>query len=134
MKTKIPKSRVLKSIALTRVDTVELHYHPNIRIGIDDIRHLFQKLYEVTEQKRLKRLIVVNPNTSLDISARSYLQEENKSKRHIIIAEAVVVNNLAQKMAVNFYLKFIKDSYPLRYFTDIESARNWLDMQDGKTG
>lgn len=124
-----PLSRVLHSLNMLDEQTVVVQYCDAVKIGHDDMRELLDKLYAFTGKKPLKRLIVVTKNSSIDMPARLLLQEENKRNKGSIIAEAVVVNSLAQKMAVNFYLKFIKDSYPSKFFTDVRKAEEWLKQQ-----
>lgn len=124
------ESRVLESLKMLDKDTVELLYKDGVKVHLEDMKRLLLDLYAFTKNKRLKRLIIISKHSSLDIQARLYLQEENKSKKESIIAEAVVVNSLAQKMTTNFYLKFIKDIYPSKFFTDIEKAKEWLKSQN----
>lgn len=124
------ESRVLESLKMLDKDTVELLYKDGVKVHLEDMKRLLLDLYTFTKNKRLKRLIIISKHSSLDIQARLYLQEENKSKKESIIAEAVVVNSLAQKMTTNFYLKFIKDIYPSKFFTDIEKAKEWLKSQN----
>lgn len=121
---------VLDSLKMLDENTVEVLYKDGVKVNLDDMKLLLLDLYTFTKNKRLKRLIIISKHSSMDIQARLYLQEENKSKKETIIAEAVVVNSLAQKMTTNFYLKFIKDIYPSKFFTDIGKAKDWLKLQN----
>ena len=93
------------------------------------MKFLLNDLYLFSERQCLKRLIVFSKNAKMELPARIYLQESNKENRKLIIAEAIVVFSLTQKMTTNFYLKFIKDSYPSKFFTDIDKAKDWLLKQ-----
>ena len=42
------------------------------------------------------------------------------------IADAIIVSNLAQKILINFYLKFNKPPKPSQAFNSEEQAINWL--------
>lgn len=121
-----PLSRVLQSLTFSDEQTVEIQYCENVRVNEEDMRELLDHLYRFTENRPMKRLIIITKNSSLDLKARHLLQEENQSRQKTIIAEAVVVNSLAQKMTTNFYLKFIKDLHPCKFFTDLDKARTWL--------
>lgn len=123
------KPRVVESIEMLDDQIVEVRYKDAVNVNFDDMRELLDELYRVTANRRLKRLIVISKNSSLDLKARLLLQEENKDRKDKIIAEAVLVNSLAQKMTTNFYLKFIKDIYPSRFFTDYQKALEWLNNQ-----
>jgi len=125
-----PLSNVLQSLKMLDDNTVEVLYRENARVNLEEIKTLMDKMYEFTENKRLKRLIVITKNATMDMKARHFLQEENMSRKNTIIAEAVVVTSLTQKMTTNFYLKFIKDLYPCRFFTDVEKAREWLSAYE----
>lgn len=120
---------VLESISLLDEMTVEVKYREKVKVGLEDMKNILNNLYEYTANKRMKRLIVISKEASLELPARILLQEENKSKKENIIAEAVVVTSLTQKMTTNFYLKFIKDTFPCRFFTDTQKAMEWLKNQ-----
>lgn len=118
--------RVLKSLTMIDNDTVEIEYTDAVHVTYDDMRELLDSLYRFTENKRLKRLVVITKNSTLETKARHLLQEENKDRSEQIIAEAVLVTSFTQKMTTNFYLKFIKDTYPSKFFTDYYKAIEWL--------
>lgn len=110
--------RVLESIKMLDPRIVEIRYKEKVNVNVDDMREILDAIYEFTENKPVKRLVVITDGSSLDIKARVLLQEENKIRKEYILAEAVLVNSLAQKMITNFYLKFIKDSFPSKFFSD----------------
>lgn len=121
-----PLSRVLQSLTIASEQTVEVQYCDNVRVTEEDMRELLEHLYRFTGNRPMKRLIIITKNSTLELKARHLLQEENKRRQSTILAEAVVVNSLAQKMTTNFYLKFIKDMHPCKFFTEVDKARTWL--------
>lgn len=121
-----PLSNIIQSLKMLDDTTVEVLYRENAQVNLKELKILMDQIYEFTENKRLKRLIVISKNAAMDMKARHFLQEENMNRKNTIIAEAVVVTSLTQKMTTNFYLKFIKDLYPCRFFTDVEKAKEWL--------
>jgi len=121
-----PLSNIIQSFKMLDDNTVEVLFRENARVNLEEIKTLMGQMYEFTENRRLKRLIVISKNAAMEMKARHYLQEENVNRKNTIIAEAVVVTSLTQKMTTNFYLKFIKDLYPCRFFTDAEKAKEWL--------
>lgn len=123
--------RVIESISMIDPEIVEIRYKPKVDVSVEDMREILDSIYDFTGNKPLKRLIVITDGSSLQIKARLLLQEENKMRKEYIIAEAVLVNSLAQKMITNFYLKFIKDSFPSKFFTDYNKAVDWLKSQSG---
>ncbi len=119
-------NNVLKPFLITEDKILEVLYKDDVVVTLDEMKFLLDDLYKFTGKKRLKRLIVISKNAKMDLAARIYLQESNKDNKDLIAAEAIVVYSLTQKMTTNFYLKFIKDIYPSKFFTDIEKARDWL--------
>ena len=43
-----------------------------------------------------------------------------------LIAQAVLVNSLATRIAGNFYIRFNKPTKPTKIFTNAEDAKSWL--------
>ena len=121
--------RVIESVFYLDQHTIELKFKTAAIVNLDDMREILNHIYAFTQNKRLKRLIIISKDAQLELPARLLLQEENKDRKNTIIAEAVLVTSLTQKMTTNFYLKFIKDSYPSKFFTDYSKAREWLDAQ-----
>lgn len=119
-------NNVLKPFHITEDKILEVLYKDDVVVTLEEMKFLLDDLYKFTGKKRLKRLIVISKNAKMDLAARIYLQESNKDNKDLIAAEAIVVYSLTQKMTTNFYLKFIKDIYPSKFFTDIEKARDWL--------
>ena len=122
--------RVIESVLYLDQHTIELKYKTSVNVNLEDMREILNHLYDFTQNKRLKRLIIISKDAQMALPARLLLQEENKDRKNTIIAEAVLVTSLTQKMTTNFYLKFIKDSYPSKFFTDYNKAKEWLDAQN----
>jgi hypothetical protein len=121
--------RVIETIAYVQPDTIEVRYKSAVKVNLDDMREILNYIYAFTQNKRVKRLIVITKDSTMELPARLLLQQENKDRKDLIVAEAVVVTSLTQKMTTNFYLKFIKDSYPSKFFTDVDKALDWLNKQ-----
>lgn len=122
---------MLKSLRMMDDQTIEIVYHDNIRIDLAGIQEAWQQLDEFTKEKRLKKLTIVGRNTSITHEARKNGHAESKAREKYIMAEALVVHTLPQKMVANFYSKFIKDLYPIKYFTDVDDAKQWLSLIPG---
>lgn len=105
---------------------VIVKYLEKVHIEVDDMANILNKISAFTGNQPAKRLIIITKNSTISREARALLQEQNHLHRKEIIAEAVVVTSLAQKMATNFYLSFIKDDFPSKFFTDLGKANEWL--------
>ena len=123
------KNNVLKPFLISKDKILEVHYKDNVIVTLEEIKMLLDDLYVFSKNERMKRLIVISKNAKMELAARIYLQEQNKNYKNLIAAEAIVVCSLTQKMTTNFYLKFIKDSYPSKFFTEIDKAKEWLLKQ-----
>ncbi len=122
-------NNVLKPFLISDDKILEVHYKDNVIVTLEEIKMLLDDLYVFSKNERMKRLIVISKNAKMELAARIYLQEQNKNYKNLIAAEAIVVCSLTQKMTTNFYLKFIKDSYPSKFFTEIDKAKEWLLKQ-----
>ncbi len=120
-------SNILKSIRMSDDLTVEVEFLNIKEIDVDLLSEAYQILDDYTDCKRLKKLLITAPNNNINKEARQYGEAEAHKRKNSIIAEAIVVHSLPQKMAINFYLTFIKGEYPIRYFTDRSKAKEWLD-------
>ena len=76
--------RVLESIEFIRQDTVELRYKPAVNVNFTDMREILNHLYAFTQNKRLKRLIVISKDAQMELPARLLLQQENKDRKDTI--------------------------------------------------
>lgn len=122
-------NKTLKSLTVVNDNILEIAYNDNIHVELEDMEQLLKCVYDFTDGKPFKRLVIISPRATIDKEARRYLQTENHSKRKTIIAEAVIVHSLTHKMMFNIYAKFIKGLYPSHYFTDIDEAKKWLVQQ-----
>jgi len=122
-------SSILKSFRFIDEKTIELIFHDAVIIDLEGIMAVDDYCLQFTKGKKIKRLIVSGKNSEITAKARQYGEKLSEGAKDDIIAEAVVVNSLAQKMIANFYFKYLKDLYPARFFTDIDKAKEWLEKQ-----
>jgi hypothetical protein len=120
-------NNVIKSIKMANDSLVEIIFNDDVQIELEDLKIGYQYLNEVTGGKRLKKLVISGNRTTISKDARLFGHDESIKIKDYVIAEAVVVHSLYQKMIINFYSQFIKDSYPTRYFTDTDKAKLWLE-------
>jgi hypothetical protein len=63
---------------------------------------------------------------NIDISSEARKHGSNPEIQQNLIAQAVLVNSLATRIAGNFYIRFNKPPKPTRIFTNAEDAKSWL--------
>lgn len=117
---------IYKSIRMIYDDTVEIVMRDNFKFDLEKLKLCYSETHEFTKGRRLKRLVICGKHTDIDREARLFGHEESVRIKDQVIAEALVITGFTQKIIANFYLKFIKDIYPTRVFTDVESAKAWL--------
>lgn len=119
-------NNVLRSIQMLDDNTVEVRFNDRVLIDLEDIKITYDNLNNVTQGRRLRKIVVTGKGTQITKEARAFGHETSLKLKDQIIAEAIVVNSLYQKMVINFYSKFIKGVYPSKYFDDFELAKDWL--------
>ncbi len=119
-------NKVAKSISMLDDNTLEVIFQDRVMLDLQAMQLVDQFCSELVGDLRVKRLIIAGRNTQISKEARVYGQLKSKELKNKVIAEAVVVNSLTQKMVANFYFAFVKDFYPAKFFTDIDKAKEWL--------
>ncbi len=116
----------IKSASMLDSSTFELVFQDEVLIDLEAMKLIDTYCAAMLAGRRLKRLVVSGKNTLMSKEARLFGQKKSNVNKNLIIAEAVVVNTLPQKMMANFYFAFIRDFYPAKFFTDINKAKEWL--------
>ncbi len=119
----------IKSFRFIDDNTFELVFNDATVMDIDGIEAIHKYISQFTEGKRVKRLVISGRGAEIKARARQLGEKLSEDARDYIIAEAVVVHSLTQKMVANFYFKYLKDLYPTKFFTDETKAREWLAAQ-----
>ncbi|MDI1234340.1 MAG: hypothetical protein PSX81_08665 [bacterium] len=117
---------LIKTLSMLDDRTLFLEFNDEVIIDLEAIKLIDKNCDALVAGRKLKRLVIAGKNTLITKEARVFGQVKSKEMRNIVIAEAVVVNTLPQKMVANFYFAFIKDFYPAKFFTDINKAKEWL--------
>jgi hypothetical protein len=94
-----------------------------------DVHHTevdFEVSKKITEGRKYLSLVIVNPDTSITRDAQKIsLRKERYTQ---IVAQAIVIHSLAQRIIGNFMIHFIKYPSPSKLFTSKEEAIKWLDQ------
>lgn len=79
--------------------------------------------------KELPFAIIVDfrSNVSSSHEARSYGAKNEYMHQHI--AYGLVAKSLAEKLLVNFFIRFNKPDVPSRLFTLMQSCENWVNIK-----
>ena len=102
---------------------IHIHYRDHL-FNLEDTKELFKTIRENSPWD-------VSP---IYLSGSSFTNQDSESKKfngsdEVIkhcSAIAMRVTSLGQKILANFFIKTIRPNTPTRFFTDEESALNWL--------
>jgi hypothetical protein len=120
------QSKVILSIQMLEDNICEIIFKDRVRIELQDMMDAFDLVNSFTNHKPVKKLVITGERTEITKEARLFGHEASLKVKHNVIAEAIIVHSLYQKMVINFYSKFIKDNYPTQFFVDIAKAKDWL--------
>ena len=116
-----------RRIEILENDLVRLSYEDEVDVDLIAAKIDYKLYDEITEGKPFRKLVVSGKYTQLSSEAIKFIQAENQKRAHLIIAEAIVVRTLAQRLLGNFYYRLQKPNYNIRMFTSEEKAMNWLN-------
>lgn len=121
----IDKIELPASIVSLRADgIIEFYLKSNITLGLEDAKAVVVATEKLGGGKKYPLLITAGNFTLVDTEVRKYASSEEGNI--YTIASGIVVNNLAQQLLGNAYIKFNKPPTPTRLFTKEEEAVKWL--------
>jgi hypothetical protein len=89
-----------------------------------DVRELTESIGIIGKGAKYPVLIVVHEYNSISKDASEYAASEIAGR--YTIANAVVVQSAAVRIATNFFIKIFKPVRPTKMFSDEEKAVSWL--------
>jgi hypothetical protein len=97
----------------------------NSTIDVMDIKEMLSLIDLFNLESKSKLLSIAGAFSELTSEAQKFMRtEEANVNRHI--AEAIVVNSLAQRIIGNMYLKIVSQNRPSKLFTVATKAIEWL--------
>lgn len=119
-------TNLLKYVNITDTNIIEIAYQDKTLIDEVAASRIFDEFDRLTEGKPFKKLMIIGQGTNLTQEARQFIISENNKRKEQIIAEAIVVNSFFQKLSANFYILYLRNIYPTHFFTNKDSAMEWL--------
>ncbi|TVR38639.1 MAG: hypothetical protein EA392_09190 [Cryomorphaceae bacterium] len=94
-------------------------------VEVKHMQEIDQHLSVLSAGKPFKNVVDLrNKHVSFDPAARKYAAKSEITR--FINGSAIVFNTLPARMVVNFFLKFDKPAYPVKAFSDMAKAEEWL--------
>jgi hypothetical protein len=87
---------------------------------------------KITEGKKFISLVLVSQDTSITSEAQKISMQKEKYTH--VVAQAIVIRSLAQRILGNFMIKFRKYPVPCQLFNAREEAVEWLNDEWKKAG
>lgn len=106
-------------------DILYVEVESNQEFTIDDYKDLMKVVKEIGNGKKYKILMHAGLHTLPTNEARMYITSSEGSKYKI--ADAFVVQSLAQNIIAKFIMKFQRPVVPTRVFKDDPEALLWLE-------
>ena len=97
-------------------------FKDKIKLEISDIKEIIELYNTMSKLKPMLSLAIAGQFTSVTTEARVYA-EKNAS---LSIAEAFVVNSIAQRFLIMVYMKLQRKKHPTSVFNNTASAKKWL--------
>lgn len=97
---------------------------PNVTITIDDILEHYRYFEVKYKGQVFLNIYEFGENSDMDSDVRKWASDPTGN--NFTIADAFVINSMAQKLIGNFYLTFHKPVKPTKLFNKLEDAEKWL--------
>ncbi|MDQ3190652.1 MAG: hypothetical protein M3Q58_03585 [Bacteroidota bacterium] len=118
------KIETLKFLIWLENDILFLQYKKGADVEIEDIYEYNQIINELGEGKRFPMLIDARLGSSVSPEARDFAASPESA--NLKLASAIVVNTFSNKLIANFYINFNKPVIPVKVFSSINEALDWL--------
>lgn len=106
---------------------VQINYGDDLEIDVKEAEEIQNTIGELTQGKKALVLNIAGKNTSATSDARNH--SASPVGVRFTIADAFVINSLAQKILANFYINFHKPLVNTKFFDDLDTATKWLKAQ-----
>jgi hypothetical protein len=112
------------TIELGEGGIVHLRFHPDARLGREDVEELMERAGELLDGKSVPVLANLENVASADQEARKL-----GASLELFTAAAIVSQSAVGRTIGNFYLAVSRPSTPSKLFASEEQARAWLEEQ-----
>jgi len=103
---------------------VFLRYKHEVKVDVEDMYNMFKASYALSKNESY--LLLVDAKVLVDVTPEARKVGSNKKNTLNIIANAIVVKWLAQRLLSNVFIEINKPHLPVRIFNDEKKAIKWL--------
>lgn len=118
----------ISTVTLRSDGILEIYIKDNEHFDLSDMQELIAAAKSIGNGKKFLNLVIVQNGTLPTKEARDY--SSSKEGSIYKLADAFVIESLAQKIIGNFIIKFNKPPVPTSLFNNEEDAVAWLKSLD----
>lgn len=110
-----------------RKGVVWLTFKESAELDVKEIRELTKAAETLSENKPY--VLMVDARVHLTITSEARKISAEKKESPLLLANAVIVNNLPVRVTANFFSSFNKPHFAFKVFNDEKKALTWLLKQ-----
>lgn len=95
-------------------------------VTVKEMEHLLKTAVSLVGFKKYYAVIDTRANASISSDVSEYYSKSEYSKYRL--ADAFIINSLAMRLLVNFYISFNKPEILTKTFTDADPAIQWINQ------
>lgn len=114
-----------RSFEIISENIILMKFHKNIELTVENLQADYIIYDKLTNGQPFYKISVLNKN-SITNEARLFVEQENKRRSDLILAEAIVTMGMKQRFFLNAYLLFQAKSFPVKTFLNENDAFNWI--------
>ncbi len=107
-----------------KAPVIFLTFRENAFIDVAETREMIRESEKLTAKKPY--LILSDSRVFLTITPEARKISADKIEAPLLVANAIMVNNLPLALTANFFLKFNKPHFKFKVFNNREKAMKWL--------
>lgn len=104
-----------------------IRFKENVVLDVNEVNAISEVSEKVTMGK--PRLVLTDARIPVDITPAGRRASANAKNRHKVIASAIIVKWLGQRLIVDVYNMLNKPQFPMKVFTEEDTAVKWLLKQ-----
>ena len=116
-------------VSLRKDGIVHVYIKPNVHIDIDAQMRMLAAYKKVTN---IRRPFVFEAGEFASVSKEARQNAPKLEEESLVLATAIVVKNLGQRILADYYYKFNRPKRPLKIFKNMDNAVDWLNEEFGE--
>ncbi len=94
-------------------------------VSVEDMQELLKACVKLSGSRKYYSIVDVRVNAGANHGVTDYYAKNEYNQYRY--ADAFIINTLAMRLLVNFYMTFNQPSVPAKTFSDPEQARQWIE-------